>query len=158
MNDIYTDARERERDRRINNLGLPCTCWVILSRFGCCRGKSPLAAAHIVWILYDILITATILLLAILFGSADKYSGEDDERENHDAGFWMIFILVHLIWNLICLCSAWNSGKKPYDFLLCSCIDNACGAILHFIVMLAGAGPFIILAVFGFLDFFIRKF
>lgn len=67
MHDIYRDARERERDRRIVGLGLPCCCWALCSRFGCCRGKSPANGLHITWIITDLILTMVLLLMS-LFG------------------------------------------------------------------------------------------
>ena len=92
-----------------------------------------MAAGHIVWILYDILLTAVILFLEFL--------DSEDNPSGIFIGVFIVFIAVHLLWNMICLCIAMKSGKRPNDFLIFWCIPNACGAILHFLVMLAFAFP-----------------
>ena len=129
MNDIYRDARERERDRRLINLGLPCMCWVMVTRCGG-RDKSAANRLHVTWIFTDLILTFATLLTYCVAGY-------------HFMGSLIVMLTIHLLWNMICVCLAFKSGKKRGDFLIPSCCcGNLClNTFFHLIIMLIMAGP-----------------
>ena len=135
MNDIYRDARERERDRRLVGLGLPCMCWVMVARCGGCRGKSPAIGLHIAWIIYDIVLTFVTALIYCI-GSGD---------------FMIILALLmfHFIWNLICLCLACKSGKKRGDFLILNCGNLCVSSFFHMFIMIIMSAPLVYIFIFS---------
>ena len=106
--------------------------------------------AHLGWIIFDCVLSIIVLVSNLAYGTYDKNPIKTVELLQNFNNFLTV-IIFHGVVNGVTLCFMWGSGKEPYDFLWCSCVQNSLGAVFHLAIMAVG-GIFIIWGIHN--DFF----
>ena len=97
-----------------------------------------LVRIHLGWIIFDCVMSITILLTNLFYGTYHSNPVKTVELLQNFNNFLTV-IIFHGVFVGCSLCFTWGSGKEHYDFLLASCCKSPVGAVFHLCFMAGGA-------------------